>query len=155
MGKNISVTIQSSPKLCLAKASHFQFQTAIIKFTLSNLVCFRYVRKSKHLHSPKSSCGLAVPAWSLKLTGSFPLAGSRPAVPSVIEINPSWDEKCQCHLLAGLLASFWEVCSKSLSQVPKHELSSNGLPGASLCQLGCCVLVAAIPCLPLAFPRGD
>lgn len=88
----------------LAKALHFQFQTAIIKFTLSNLVFLRYVRKSKHLHSPKNSCGLAVPAWDLKLAGSFPLAANRPAVPSLIEINPNWDEKCQCHLLAGLLA---------------------------------------------------
>lgn len=79
-GKNISVTIGSGPQLYLAKALHFQFQTAIIKFALSNLVCLRYVRKYKHLHSPKSSCGLAVPGWDLKLTGSFPLTGNRPAV---------------------------------------------------------------------------
>lgn len=127
----------------LAKALHLQFQTAIIKFTLSNLACLRYVRKSKHLHSSKSSCGLAVPAWDLKLTGSFPLAGNRPAMPCLIEINPNWDEKCQCHLLAGLLASVWEVCSKSLSQVPKQELSSKGCLGPAwlLC------LVDAVPWL--------
>lgn len=90
---------------------------------------------------PKKQLWFGCTCLGSKAGWELPPCCNRPAVPSLIETNPSWDEKCQCHLLAGLLAWIWKVCSKSLSQVPKHDLGSRG-----------CASLAAVWCHPLPAP---
>lgn len=65
--EKIPVTMRSSPKFYLAQVLHFQFQAAVIKLPLPNLLCPRYIRKYKRLPSPKGSCDLAIPGCDLKL----------------------------------------------------------------------------------------